>query len=269
MKIQKVLILSDFSEVSFHLLTYGSALAQYLNAQVWVQHAYYIPSNVAGETLVPEDVREHYEKRIRLSFDRLKEKLPLLEEKEVSLVVNYGDLVTEMNRLIDREQIDLVMVGNHGGGFLTNILGSHTVKVIQHAHCPVLSVPKQATFHPYQRLVWATDLKPIHAETWDYLTAFVQTFQTHLDIIHVGEKSEEFEKTSLIMYSGCHTFSHRFFNLYLPDIEKGIQQHIHDYQNDLLVLLPHAHSFFDRLFQKSITRQLAFQGNIPLLTIHE
>ncbi len=269
MKIEKILILSDFSEVSIHLLNYGLVMARYLNAQVWVQHVYYIPPNVAGESFIPANASEEYENNIHKEFKELKEKLPLLKEKKATLVVSYGNLVDEMNRWIDQEQIDLVIVSNHGGDFLTNILGSNTVKVIQHAHCPVLSVPEHSSFHPYQRIAWAVDLKQIHPGTWNYLTTFVQSFQAHLDIVHVREKSKKYERLPETMYSGWHAFPHRFFTIFSSDIEKGIEEHIDSYKNDLLVLLPHAHPFFDRLFQKSITRRVAYQAMIPLLTIHE
>ncbi len=270
MNINKILILSDFSQVMQPLLQYGLALAHHLRARVWIQHTYYIPPNVAGEVFIPTNALDKYEKNIHHAFEHLKERLPALQEIPVSLKVSYGDLIPEMNKLIEKQQIDLVIVGQQGGGFLTNILGSNTIKVIQHAHCPVLSVPLNAVFHPYRKIAWATDLQQTDKEVLDYLSVFARSFQAQVDIVHVSEAPvpvdvTHFEHTLEVAFQDI---PHPFFHVHGSDVEKGIEQYVERNNNDILVLLPRAHSFFDRLFQKSITRQVAYQERVPLLSIH-
>lgn len=269
MNIQKLLILSDFSETSTPLLMYGLALAQSLNARVWVQHAYFIPPNVAGEVFIPVDALEKYEKSIRKEFIKLKEEFPVLKEKDVPLVISYGNLVPEMNKFIGQEDIDLVVMGNQGGGFITNILGSNTIKVIQHAHCPVLSVPEGTEFHPFTRIALAVDLQETKPAVISHIVDFAQTFHAQVDIVHVSETPVHLKALTHALDVSLQNVTHAFYNVLSVDIEKGIEQHVEQYKNDLVVLLPRAHSFFDRLFQKSITRQVAYQKKVPLLTIHE
>lgn len=269
MDIKKLLILSDFTDTSTPLLTYGLALAQSLNASVWVQHAYYIPPDVAGEVFIPVDALEIYESSIRRAFTKLKEELPVLKEKEVPLVISYGDLVSEVNKLIDQEHIDLVIMGNHGGDFMTNILGSNTIKVIQHAHCPVLSVPAGTEFHPFRRMALAVDLQETKSAVISRIADFARIFQAQVDIVHISETPVHVKKLTHALDASLQGITHAYYNVLSVNIEKGIEQHVAQYKNDLVVLLPRVHSFFDRLFQKSITRQVAYQKKVPLLTIHE
>lgn len=270
MKIQKILILSDFSEVSTPLLRYGLALAQHLDARVWVQHTYYIPPNVAGEVFISADALQNYEKNIYQEFDALKEELPALKQQNVAFELNFGDLVPEMNKLIDREQMDLVIIGNRGGGFINNILGSNTIKVIQHAHCPVLSVPEGISFEFFRRMAVTIDLKETKPVIIQHIATFAQAFRARVDIIHMSEAPVAVDATQLAhaMDRMLEEVSHQFFHVHTSDIEKGIEQHMDGNNNDLLVLLPRAHSFFDAIFQKSISRQLAYQKKVPLLSIH-
>lgn len=271
MKTKKILILSDFSEVSHALLQYGLALAQHLEAQVWVQHTYYIPPNIAGEVFIPAEALEDYEKTIYQEFEFLKEELPALKALHVQFRVNFGDLVPEMNKLIDKEQIDLVVIGNQGGGFVTNILGSNTIKVIQHAHCPVLSVPEDIAFQPYRRMAMAVDLKETQPLVIQRVADFAQAFRSRMDIVHVSEAPVAIDVRQLThrLDKALENVSHQFFHIHTSEIDKALERHVEGNSSDLLVLLPRAHSFFDSMFQKSISRQLAFQKKVPLLTIHE
>lgn len=270
MNIQKILILSDFSNTSSSLLNYGLTLAEQLDAQVWVQHTFYLPPNAVGDVYIPANTLEEYEHSIRREFNGLKKQLPALQEKKVQLVVNHGDLVPQMNQLIDKEQINLVVIGSRGGGgFLTNILGSNTIKIIQHAHCPVLTVPQGTIFQPFQRMALAVDLKEVKVTTYNYILHLASIFQAQVDIVHVSEQPVNVKQMAALLDFKLHEVEHTFFNILSEDIDKGIAAHVEKNDIGLLVLLPRAHAFFDRIFQKSITRQLAFQEKVPLLTIHQ
>lgn len=57
------------------------------------------------------------------------------------VVVAHGDPATEIVRVTDDGDYDLVVVGSHGAGFLKRVLvGSVSNHVVHHATCPVLVV---------------------------------------------------------------------------------------------------------------------------------
>jgi nucleotide-binding universal stress UspA family protein len=176
-------------------------------------------------------------------------------------------LIVQANRAIDQHRIDLLVVGNRGGGLTTNVLGSHTLKLIYHANCPVLSIPQQATFQPFRRIAFATDWHRTSEKNISQLRNLVKQFNAQLDVIHVStsEKAAESDEAAF----RAHEIPGTLHYLWSEHIEEGLQEHIEQHQNDLLVLIPHQHSFFDRLFQKSITRQMVYHSQIPLLTLRE
>jgi len=49
----------------------------------------------------------------------------------------------------------------------------------------------------------------------------------------------------------------------------GVQKYIHSHNIDLLVLVNRKKSFFESLFHKSFSKQVALQTDTPLLVLHD
>jgi nucleotide-binding universal stress UspA family protein len=269
--IEKILILTDFGKLSKPLLNYGLALAESLDAQVWVQYVYQLTANVSGDIYISPVVLEGYEKEVHKKYKQLQEDIPALQKATVQLAVSSGDLLVEANELIDREKIDLVVMGNRSEGFLTNILGSTANKVIQHAHCPVLTIPQEIDFQPFRKLALAVDLHKSDPEVLSFLAWLAQIFGARIDIIHISTAPVPVD-VGKMMNTLEHAFenlTHQFFHIHASEIEEGIERHVEGNNIDLLMLMPRKHPFFDSLFQKSISRQAAYQKKVPLLTLRE
>ena len=128
-----VLYASDFSSGSRRALTYALALAEEDGAQLSLLHV--IESKPVSQSellewkrqdsqqllsMVPPDVNLNYE--------------PALE-------VEIGIPEVEIVRLADERNADLIIMGSHAGGTASTHLPWTTLHhVLQHAHCPVLTV---------------------------------------------------------------------------------------------------------------------------------
>lgn len=267
MHFQRMLLMTDFSEDAQYALAYGLQVAKLVRAQVWVQHVYYIPPDAVGEVSITREALQNYEQQMLQQFETLRQQLDIAPE--VPLLIEHGDLIMRMNHLIDQEHIDLVVVGNRGKGFLTNLLGSNTVKIIHHAHCSVLAVPEQASFPPFERVVFAADLQKLSPEVLTYINQFTQHFPASVDILHVYKKGDHDVENPKQLDKVFDLVPHTFYYVWTEEIEEGIQQHIEEHGNDLLMLVPRAHPLFDKLFQRSISRKLAYHSRVPLLAIRD
>lgn len=267
MKNYRILCMIDFSEETSSLLHYAVQLAAAYRAELRVLHVYFIPDAYQGEVFIPKEALAEYEAQCHADFRKLHEAAGP-QAAAPHFVVRQGDVLEEANRLIAEAQIDLLLVGNRGGGILVNILGNHTLKFIYHAKCPVLSVPSSVTFHPFKRVLLATDWEDTPPRKVDQLIRILRPLKASLDVLHIAQKQEqafrEVNRDSLSLGDIPHTF----YYLWESHIEQGLQQHITEHGNDLLVMIPRHHRFFDRLFQKSITRQMGFHARVPLLTVH-
>ncbi|MGB3850396.1 MAG: universal stress protein [Tunicatimonas sp.] len=270
MQVRKILILLDLSEETPALLDYGVQLAQSLGAQAWIQHVFYLPPAMAGELFIPTEAIQQYQQQVREQLAALQAATADETGLDLYYEASYGELSVAMNQLIDREHIDLVVLGNRGGGASDNILGSNTLRVIHRALCPVLSVPSQLNFRPIQRITLATDEQHTSPHTMTRLVSLARQWEAHLDIIHVGSnpKRKDTESETLLDRPWS-AVPHTFYQVNARDIEDGIQQHVDQHHSGLIALIPRSHGFFDRLFQKSVTRQMVYQTQMPLLTLPE
>jgi len=60
---------------------------------------------------------------------------------------------------------------------------------------------------------------------------------------------------------------HQYYFSDNSDVLKALDLFLHEKNPDLLVLLPHKHSFIDKVFSKSITSELAMEAPLPILSL--
>jgi len=93
--------------------------------------------------------------------------------------------------LIDKLEIDLVVLGTHGrGGIKKLVLGSVAEGVIESAPCPVLTVGPQVSSKfgaeiKLRRILCATDLLHTSTRALTYAVWLAEQEQAHLTLLHI------------------------------------------------------------------------------------
>jgi nucleotide-binding universal stress UspA family protein len=143
--LKQIVIPTDFSEPSEVALRYAKALAENFGASLHVLHVL-DESNlawVASEGFTPPlglDVRGEAEKNAR---ERLQQVMSDTERAKYRAVLAFrvGSPFVEIVRYAKEENLDLIVMGTHGRGFLAHmLLGSVAERVVRKAPCPVLTV---------------------------------------------------------------------------------------------------------------------------------
>ena len=143
-RIQNILVATDFSEASAAALKYGRELARTFEATLHVLHvADSVYTQFVGETyttLLPDAQRE-VEEAARQQLEGV------LEEEDRTLlrvkpVVNVA--LSKPAAIVEyaaRHEIDIIVIGTHGRGAISHLLmGSVAERVVRTAPCPVLTV---------------------------------------------------------------------------------------------------------------------------------
>lgn len=141
MKLNSIMVPTDFSQTSDVALSYASALAAETGATLSIVHVDEgTPAYLAGYggfASVP-DVPDSLEREIRRSLDSTK---PTRDGVSVKRHYLTGSAVSEIVDFADREKIDLIALGTHGRSGLSRVLmGSIAEGVLRKASCPVLTV---------------------------------------------------------------------------------------------------------------------------------
>ena len=141
LKLQNILLPTDFSETALQATRYALELATRFGARLHLLHV--IEDPVVYMPMFegfPLPSRDEFE-----TFARTRLENWILPEDRAGIELEYrwvhGTPFVEVVRDADAHDIDLIVMGTHGRGRVKQLLmGSVAEKVIQKAACPVLTV---------------------------------------------------------------------------------------------------------------------------------
>jgi nucleotide-binding universal stress UspA family protein len=140
--IRCILVPLDFSEHVAAVLEWAAHLAEEHGSRVVLFHAYHLPvefQQLEGAYLPPDfwaNVKAEAEQTLGGYAEDLRKR-----GLEVESVVAEGYAATAIVDEVERQNVDLIVIGTHGlSGLKHLLLGSIAERVVQKAPCPVLTV---------------------------------------------------------------------------------------------------------------------------------
>lgn len=137
---QQILVATDFSEHSEAAARRGAELAERLGADLTLLHVVeYFPADLPINCIAPEDVDpEHYlQERSAQLLNELAERIGATQAKREVIVSNRAAKHTIVD-FAEEHGNDLIIIGAHGAGMLSALLGSTANGVLHCAPCDVL-----------------------------------------------------------------------------------------------------------------------------------
>jgi nucleotide-binding universal stress UspA family protein len=145
MQIRSILLPTDFSECGNYALSYAASLARTFGASIICVHVIEPMVPTVGysgmtEPLPIADITDQLE-------DSAERELPKFAESEecvgleIEELIAHGEAASEIVRVANERNVDLIVVSSHGRTGLGRILfGSTAEAIVRHASCPVLVV---------------------------------------------------------------------------------------------------------------------------------
>jgi nucleotide-binding universal stress UspA family protein len=192
--IQKILCATDFSDCSVAAVRYGIALANELNAFLYVCHVVDVPfAGMYGEAN-PDPVQ--LERRsMAYARDQMEELIGDAELKWES-VVTIGHTADEIARIAGEKRVGLVVSGTHGrAGIKRFLLGSVTERLMRVVACPLMVIrgaeggDNKSRFR-LKRILVGCDFSPFSGLAVQHAVNLAQEFEAELHLVHVLEWSE-------------------------------------------------------------------------------
>lgn len=190
---------------------------------------------------------------------------------EVSVPVGYFDKV--FTDFANQIKPDLVMMFTHGYEEVTDeLFGSHTSDVIQKIKSPILVIPFKYQTTELKKSLVALDLDndefPALQQYFNFFD--VNPIETYYIKINSGFQFDIIDDEKVLgqlnqQYPGrIHNIIHRRSD----DVAEGLIKYARDSKSDLIVLFTTKRSLIERLFHKSITKEMALYTEKPLLIFH-
>ena len=274
---KKLLIPTDFSKGAYKAIEYGIELAKEFKSEVIICHAFELPAQGINVLI---DISAELQKNAQDDLSKLEKKIA---DSGIAngLNIEYYALLGELNEVIEtigkEKSIDLVLMGTKGESDLASkLFGTNTVSAIKNCSLPLFVIPQGAIYKPLTNIAFAIDyLKPSNESVLNLLRDLALHYHSKISMLNVHTDGEIGEfivsvKDMQKWYSD-HLEGVNLDYIFVENyqIEGGVFEFIRNNPTDMLTMITKKHSFFDKIFRKSISEELALHTGIPLLTLQE
>jgi nucleotide-binding universal stress UspA family protein len=262
-KIKTIILLTDFSEPAKNAIRYAiQAFGEEMEYKL--VNAYYARSSSATLLDLNDLLASESEQGLKNEKAWIFNSFPHLELKVETFSVFGGpvDAIRKVNKISNN---DLVVMGTKGASGMKAVLfGSVASTVMRATKTPVISVPPIYEFVGLEKIVFARDGKVLkNLKILNPIKKIQQQFESRITLFTVGEGAQntDFEKTNLLVDS-TRTCSAEGAN-----VAKEVTEFCKEENAHLLVVLPRHTGFFDRLFHKSVSKELIELASLPILSL--
>ncbi|XOV67724.1 MAG: universal stress protein [Fluviicola sp.] len=270
---KRVILTTDFSDNARTAMEYGMQLFGSENVTYTLLNSYKEPgSSTAAMVSITDYLRKESVAFLADLKVELEKKYPdyTFETKAM-----HGSLYPVVNSLAKNGLADFVVIGTRGASQVQNFfLGSNTMDVLKNVSIPTVIVPKDHAFQKINTIALALDFKPL--ESRQILKPVVQMAKdknAKICAFHIQENGDD-EMTSessevKTFFKTCGTVSHTFENIKNENVAAGISSYMNDSHAEILAIVARKHNFLERLFQKSITKEVSLLASFPMFVVRE
>lgn len=270
----KVILPTDFSENSKNAIAYALTLFKEEACAFYLLNTFLSSSNFEEypwhSSLEQSDSAKAMT-RLTALLDNLSKKFK--NPKHIFVPHSaMNTVVGEVNKLIEQENIDLVVMGTQGLTGAKDILfGTNAIQVIRNVSRPVIVVPSAYTYRAPEQILFPTDFEiTYHKEQLNELLHLARQHRSHISILHVAAGNELTEDQLVNKSSLEELIKDIDYQLHIVsegDIRSVIYNYLQENNISLLVMIQNKHTFMERLFLRSEIKQIGLHVNIPFMVI--
>lgn len=271
---KKILVPCDFSTPSIEAFKMAVDIASKSNGSITVLHVISLPNIdpiASGEPIVysqaffsalDQDVKNAYADMLRQYGQNVK----------VNLEIEVGGLFESIEKITEKKQVDLVVMGTMGtSGIAEALIGSNTEKIVRFSQVPVLAVHKACRIASIKNILFPTTGDFNRTDFISKVRALQDFLKAKLHVLLVNtpvnfkreedgkETLEEFAKHYQLKNYVLHFKSYR-------NEEEGIIDFAISNKMDLIVMATHSRRGLSHLLAGSITQDVVNHAIIPIWT---
>lgn len=271
-----ILVPTDFSKNAENALLYAVNLAKRMQAKIILMHSFhidylngYVPINIIEKEL--EEARAKSNAQLKTLYNKVSHhsKLP------IECISSQNLVVDAILTIVEEKNIDLVVMGTQGanGKLGRQIFGTNSSKVVEKAKCPVLTIPVSTKHNDIKTIVYATEYLDSDIPCLQNIADMAKLFEAKIQVIHVSlfvdERAKKLMKEFELKMRKNVIYENISFKILVGnDAEQRMEGYMEEEVVDMLVVSAHHRNVMDKLFGKSITKELSFYLNTPLLVFH-
>lgn len=266
---------TDFSACAENAMPYAIAMAKVMKCNIKIVHSLDIGTVVYEEN--PSVLLLELEELGRIAERKMRRLKKNIEGYKISCEseVIQGNLTSW---LLDNDNptIDyFIVMGTVGSDdFENKIMGSLASKIIKKTNFPVLVVPRKAQYDNFEKIIFGSNYHKKDFNHLNFLMKITKYFNASLEIVHVfDEEFEDLANDQKVIFSNFKAEVSKKFNyknlkftlINSENIEERLSLLLEESNPDLFALISRKRNFIERVFDKSLAKQMAYMENTPIL----
>lgn len=276
---KKILLPIDFTETSDNAFIYALEMAKLFKAKLVLLHTFDLP--IVDSQAMPINYAVIYETIEMSNFEHFEQLMPKLraiaqernlDHIEMNHILMNGDLVQSIQKVIEQENIDFVVMGTKGAsGWLDSFIGTNTGAVISHVSIPVLSVSIEAKFQKIETIAFTTRFRKKDIEALVKVLIFAKKINAKVKCLYVKTIDSDVDQETIKRWESHFEDEENlsFFIIPSDDVKETIEDFLTSQEIDLLAMLTYKRNFFVELFTTTTTQELSYNLKTPILAFHE
>ncbi|MEQ8628655.1 universal stress protein [Ekhidna sp.] len=268
---KKILVPVDFSDVCKSAVQFAIQIAEKNDAQLTLLNSvhfdyftdYQFTSFATAKSMMDE-VKEAMDAKMGDFIGKFETRL------KIKSLIHESSLISSIKELVKEEGYDLVVVGTHGAsGFEEALIGSNTEKVVRHAPCPVISVPRNSDANAIKRILIPIDIRELKDSFFNQVAGLQKQFGAKLEFLWVktphnieNEENVSKELSELIKQHGITNFEVTIVRNVFPS--DGILWHADDTNADMIAMQTHARRGLSHWLSGSLTEDTVNHIKVPV-----
>ncbi len=275
---RKIILPTDFSENAYNALRFACQLFKYEKSEIILLNTYaekiYTDENLLSKELIDE-LKAVTKTKAEFALTEISSKIHdefCNPRHSIRSIAAFGDLVDEVNSLVNSENADLVIMGTRGATNDRGLgFGSNTLLVLKYVQCPVLAIPANFSYQEPKNILFPTNfLIPYQKRELKIVGEIARDFKSIIHFLYLSKHNA----TSARQKDNLEFLKQQFYNIRLEEHqseelqkEKAIEEFIATNKIDLLVMVNSRHTYLENFLLTSTIDKVGLHPKVPLLAL--
>ena len=267
-----IIVATDFSSSALNAGKYALKMAALLQADVLLLNVFEVLSNYK-EVVFAASVDE-IKKNAESSMQKFKNELISATGSNASIKteVKLGGFENELTDLCELLEPYVIIMGSQGKTAGEHFLkGTHAGNALEDFRWPIITVPVSTSFTTINNIGIAYDfVDPLDKTFIEHIKVIANDFNAAIHIVNAASE-DEFNNDFI-------TLSAKLEKMFLPQklhfhfvegnqVDKSVIEFADKSSIDILIVMPKHHSLWERIMNRSHTKQLVLNSHVPVLLL--
>lgn len=277
----KILVPTDFSKNARKAIDYAVRVAEKFASEIILVHAYdIIDTGSPTRRLLFEEYNYSIARKLHDELKAQRNRIAKINPGiKIKAELSDGGIKKGILNVSESSGADFIVMGTQGATGLKKVfMGSVTANVIGHATVPVFAIPRQYKWKQPANILLATNRFETNPEVLKLILKIVELFNARLHIIVFTDSDTAEQADYTYNEKGLKSYHdelvRKYGNIKITsahlkgsEFEDTLQQYISDNSIDIVAMITRKRNLLQKIFNRSVTKQMAYRTQIPLLAI--